>query len=129
MESIMESIMASALVIDDNRQAADSLCQLLELLEVSAEASYGPRAAMLALNTSIPGVIFLDLHMPGVDGFEVLAYLRRDPRLDLTPVIVITSDDQPETRRKALKLGAIDVIIKPARFSILETVLHQNHII
>jgi CheY-like chemotaxis protein len=121
--------MASALVIDDNRQAADSLCQLLDLLDVSAEASYGPRAAMLALNTTLPRVIFLDINMPGVDGFEVLAYLRRDPRLDETPVIVVTSDDQPETRRKALKLGAIGVIIKPATFGILESLLRQNHII
>ena len=117
----------SALVIDDNRQAADGLCQLLGLLDVPAEASYGPRAAMLALNESMPEIIFLDINMPGVDGFEVLAFLRRDPRLDKIPVIVVTSDDQPETRRKAIKLGAIDVIIKPARFDILESILRQLH--
>ena len=121
--------MPTALVIDDNRQAADSLSQLLTLLGVSAEIAYGPRAAMLTLNESIPGVIFLDIHMPGVDGFEILSYLRRDPRLDRTPVIVITSDDQLETRKKALKMGAIDVIIKPARFGILETLLSQYHLI
>ena len=121
--------MPSALVIDDNRQAADGLSQMLELLDFSIEVSYGPRAAMLALGKSIPEVIFLDINMPGVDGFEILSYLRRDPRLDKTPVIVVTSDDQPETRRKALKLGAIGVIIKPARFGILETLLRKYHLI
>ena len=116
--------MPTALVIDDNRQAADSLSQLLMLLGVSAEIAYGPRAAMLTLAESVPGIIFLDIHMTGVDGFEILSYLRRDP-----PVIVVTSDDQLETRKKALKMGAIDVIIKPARFGILETLLSQYHII
>ena len=121
--------MTSALVIDDNEQAADGLSRLLALLDVTAEVSYGPRAAMLALSKKIPEVIFLDINMPGVDGFEVLAYLRRDPRLDKTPVIVVTSDDQPETRKKAFKLGAIDVIIKPARYGILEILLRKHRII
>jgi CheY-like chemotaxis protein len=121
--------MPTALVIDDNRQAADGLSQLLALLDISAEISYGPRAAMLALSKSIPQIIFLDINMPGIDGFEVLAYLRRDPRLNKTPVIVVTSDDQNETRKKALKLGAIGVIIKPARFGILEKLLSQYHIV
>lgn len=121
--------MPFALVIDDNRQAADGLSQMLELLDFKVEVSYGPRAAMLALGKSVPEVIFLDINMPGVDGFEILSYLRRDPRLDKTPVVVVTSDDQPETRRKALKLGAIGVIIKPARFGILETLLRQYRII
>ena len=40
--------------------------------------------------------------MPGVDGFEVLAYLRREPRLAGLPVIIVTSDDQPETAQRAL---------------------------
>ncbi len=61
--------------------------------------------------------------MPGVNGTEILAYLRREPRLMSVPVFVITSDDQPETRRKVMKLGANVMIIKPATIDALEDAL------
>jgi DNA-binding NarL/FixJ family response regulator len=63
--------------------------------------------------------------MPGVDGIEILAYLRREPRLMPVPVFVITSDDQPETRRKVMKLGANVLILKPATIDELETALKK----
>ena len=91
--------MTNALVIDDNRQPADILCQLLSLLDIEAIPAYGSRAAMLHLREQVPDIVFLDLSMPGVSGFEVLAYLRREPRLIHVPVFIVTSDDQPETAR------------------------------
>jgi DNA-binding NarL/FixJ family response regulator len=63
--------------------------------------------------------------MPGVDGTEILAFLRREPHLIPVPVFVITSDDQPETRRKVMKLGANMMIIKPATIDILEDALRR----
>jgi CheY-like chemotaxis protein len=63
--------------------------------------------------------------MPGVDGIEVLAYLRREPRLMRVPVIVITSDDQPETRQRMLQGGAQALLIKPATIDSLETALKK----
>jgi DNA-binding NarL/FixJ family response regulator len=59
--------------------------------------------------------------MPGVDGTEILAYLRREPRFISVPVFVITSDDQPETRSKVMNLGATMMIIKPATIDALES--------
>ena len=67
--------------------------------------------------------------MPGVDGIEILAYLRREPRLIPVPVFVITSDDQPETRRKVMKLGATAMIIKPATIDVLENALVRAKIL
>jgi CheY-like chemotaxis protein len=70
-------------------------------------------------------LILLDINMPGVDGLEILAYLRREPRLKPVPVIVITSDDQPETGARVLKGGANAIIIKPATLEILESNLKK----
>lgn len=58
-------------------------------------------------------------------GIEILLYLRREPRLVRIPVIVITSDDQPETRRKVMGGGATDMIIKPATIDSLESALKK----
>ncbi len=60
-----------------------------------------------------PDCLFLDLNMPGVDGFEVLTHLRANPETQHLAVIVLTSDTDSETKLKALELGATDFLEKP----------------
>jgi len=117
--------MVEALVIDDNRSTADALLQMLALLEVPARVAYGSSAAMSMLSSFTPRFILLDITMPGVDGIEVLGFLRREPRLAAVPVLVITLDDQPETRERALNHGANALIIKPATLDVLEANLRK----
>ena len=104
--------MAEALIIDDNRSTADALRQMLAVLGLTARVAYGSSPAMTVLGKGpVPCFVLLDINMPGVDGIELLAYLRREPRLIPIPVFVVTSDDQPETRRKVMRLGASAIII------------------
>lgn len=118
--------MTEALIIDDNRTTADALGQMLNVLGFKTRLAYGSGAAMTMLAGGLtPNFICLDINMPGVDGIEILAYLRREPRLIPVPVFVITSDDQPETRRKVMKLGANVMIIKPATIDALEEALKK----
>ncbi|MBI1855321.1 MAG: response regulator [Chloroflexi bacterium] len=117
--------MNDAIIIDDNRSTADAMHQMLTVLDISARVAYGASPAMSLLGGFTPGLILLDINMPGVDGLEILAYLRREPRLIPIPVIVITSDDQPETRARVMKGGANAMIIKPATLESLEENLKQ----
>ena len=118
--------MTEALIIDDNRTTANALGQMLGVLGFKARLAYGSGAAMSILaGGHVPQFVCLDINMPGVDGIEILAYLRREPHLMPVPVFVITSDDQPETRRKVMKLGANVMIIKPATIDALEDALRR----
>ncbi len=117
--------MTEALIIDDNRSTADALLQMLGLLKVPARVAYGSSAALALLGSFTPGLILLDITMPGVDGIEVLGFLRREPRLAPVPVLVITLDDQPETRERAFRGGANGMIIKPATLDVLEENLRR----
>jgi CheY-like chemotaxis protein len=117
--------MTYALVVDDNRQMADALVQMLAVLGIKAKAAYGSGPGMVVLGAETPDVVFLDINMPGVTGHEVLMFLRREPRLLNTPVVIITSDDQPETKQRALALGASKVLYKPAEFDAIEEVLTE----
>jgi PleD family two-component response regulator len=122
--------MADALIIDDNRTTADALRQMLAVFGLQARVAYGSSPAMTILAGGfIPSFVFLDINMPGVDGTEILAYLRREPRLIPVPVFIVTSDDQPETRRKVMKLGATAMIIKPATIDVLEEALKKAKIL
>lgn len=63
--------------------------------------------------TRIPGLILLDIHMPEMDGFEVLRRLKEQPAYENVPVIFLTADDNAATQQKGLEAGAADFIQKP----------------
>lgn len=117
--------MKKSLIIDDNRQSADALISLLQLWDITARVALMPSAALAILKENIPEIIFLDVNMPGLDGFEVLAYIKREPNLMNIPVIIITSDDQPETYQRSIEGGAHDLIVKPVMHEALEMALKK----
>jgi two-component system sensor histidine kinase/response regulator len=124
-----------AFVIDDSRATADALSNMLTLLGITAQSLYGPRTGFYFLKEALEsspapvGLILLDLHMPGIDGFGMLAFFQRDPRLVKIPVVVVTSDDQPETAQRALQAGARQVLVKPVVFETLEKTLRELDLI
>jgi CheY-like chemotaxis protein len=121
--------MSLALVIDDNKSTTEVMVQMLKLWDIVARPVLSPGAAMGILSKEIPNIVFLDINMPGVDGFEVLAFLRREPRLAKVPVIIATSDDQPQTAKRAIEGGATAVLIKPVMVDMLEEILQKTGII
>ena len=121
--------MQEGLIIDDNHRTADALKQMLDVLELPARLAYGSGPALSLLSDFIPRFVCLDINMPGVDGAEILAYLRREPRLINVPVIVVTSDDQPETRQRMLQGGAQVVLVKPATIDALESALKKTGVL
>src|SRR5689334_789142 len=122
--------MTEALIIDDNRTTADALGQMLAVLGFKARLAYGSNAAMSILAAGFTAkFICLDINMPGINGTEILAYLRREPHLMSVPVFVITSDDQPETRRRVMQLGATAMLIKPATIDVLEGALKKARLL
>lgn len=117
--------MKNALVIDDNRETADALVMMLQMLNLDARAAYGPSPAMTLLNRNVPDLVLLDINMPGVDGLEILGYLRREPKFAEIPVVIVTSDDQKETRRRVLEGGATAMLIKPPLLNQIEDALKK----
>jgi hypothetical protein len=117
--------MFNALVLDDNRSTADSMVRVLIVLGLQARAAYGPGAGMAILKNERPDMIILDINMPGVSGFEILSFVAREPHLNKVPVFICTSDDQPQTRQKALQAGASDFLLKPVTVDTLEKVLNR----
>jgi CheY-like chemotaxis protein len=61
----------------------------------------------------LPSVIFLDVRMPRLDGFEVLERVKRDPELQSIPIIMVTSTDNQREIDRAYQLGANGYVVKP----------------
>ena len=69
-----------------------------------------------------PNLILLNLHLPGKDGFEVLAEIRENESLRSIPVIIFTTSSSTAERKRALSLGASDFISKPGTITgLIET--------
>ena len=97
----------------------DTPATLLVLMNLLTEQGYVVNPAeegALALTFTesvLPDLILLDVRMPGMDGFEVCARLKRNPRTRDIPVIFLTSSDQPDDKVRAFQCGAVDYISKP----------------
>jgi len=66
--------------------------------------------------SDVPRVVFLDLKLPKVDGFEVLRAMRTDPRTKNVPVVVITSSAEERDRMATYDIGANSYVVKPIEF-------------
>lgn len=69
--------------------------------------------ALIVLGDYEPTLILLDIHMPGIDGFETLAQIRQIERLSRIPVIFLTADDDSDAEVKGFEMGGDDFIRKP----------------
>lgn len=101
------------LVVDDTADIRYFLTTLLQdRYEVTAAAS-GEEGLQAALSDKRPEIILLDVMMPGMDGYEVMRRLARDPRTADIPVIFLTALGSVEEEQFGLDLGATDYITKP----------------
>lgn len=101
-----------ALIIDDEAPARAKVRRLLEGagdVEIAGEATTG-REAVAAIKRSRPDIVFLDIQMPGLDGFAVLDAIEASGD-ELPHVVFVTADDQLALR--AFDHGAIDYLLKP----------------
>jgi CheY-like chemotaxis protein len=110
-------------VIDDDKNAANFLADILKMLGHNPTVSYSPRSAITQFNLAIPDIVFLDLNMPGANGLDVCRYLRRDTRTARLPIIVLSAHDEREQIEAAQRAGANYYLIKPAVIEDLEKAL------
>jgi CheY-like chemotaxis protein len=68
-------------------------------------------------NSGNPAVVMLDLKMPRLDGIEVLAEIRSDPKLKLIPVVILTSSKEDKDLLNSYSLGANAYVVKPVDFN------------
>jgi CheY-like chemotaxis protein len=103
----------SILVVDDDRDNRESLASLLRYHGFSTEVAADGRNAVGKAQEQPPNAIILDLVMPEVSGYEVLAMLRSDARTRDIPVICLTGYTQ--ARERVIAEGFADFLLKPAR--------------
>ncbi len=113
------------LVVDDNRDAAESLGMLLKVLGSEVQIVFSGRDALEAMATFRPAVVLLDIGMPDMDGYEVAQRIREQPRFEDVTLIAMTGWGQERDRERSQAAGINHHLVKPADLATLESLLNS----
>jgi chemosensory pili system protein ChpA (sensor histidine kinase/response regulator) len=102
-----------ALVVDDSITVRRVTQRLLERNGMRVLTAKDGVDAVSLLQENLPDIILLDIEMPRMDGYEVAAHVRNDPRLKHIPIVMITSRVSEKHRARAIELGVDDYLGKP----------------
>jgi chemosensory pili system protein ChpA (sensor histidine kinase/response regulator) len=102
-----------AMVVDDSITVRRVTQRLLERNGMRVITARDGVDAVALLQENVPDVILLDIEMPRMDGYEVAAHVRNDPRLKDVPIIMVTSRVGEKHRARAIELGVDDYLGKP----------------
>ncbi|WP_246522719.1 ATP-binding protein [Gemmata palustris] len=111
------------LVVDDNRDAADSLALLLEVKGHEVRMAHDGPEALRVLETFRPDLIVLDIGLPGMNGYEVARRVRGSTELRAVTLVALTGWGQEEDRRRTRDAGFDYHLVKPADVTEIEKVL------
>ncbi len=104
------------IIVEDEPDTAEMFAEMMRLSGYRVLKCYGGAAAISLLTNEKPDAVVLDLMMPDLSGLEVLAYMRRDPRLAQIPVIVVSAKSLPSDIKQGLDAGASVYLTKPVAF-------------
>ncbi len=113
------------MVIDDNKDAAESMSMLFELWGHEVMCAYDGRAALAEAARYRPDAVFLDIGLPGMDGYEIAERLRELPESADSVLVAITGYGQDEDRRRSRAAGFDHHLVKPVAPETLQRLLES----
>jgi PAS domain S-box-containing protein len=113
------------LVVDDNQDAAEVLCMLLQSIGADAKAVDSGPAALATIPDYLPNVILMDIGMPGMDGNEVARRIREQPQFNNIKLIALTGWGQEKDRRLSHESGFDHHLTKPVNFKVLTELINS----
>jgi len=114
------------LVVDDNRDTADSMTVLLEIWGHEVSTAYDGPAALAMAAEYVPEIVLLDIGLPGMDGYTVARRLRELPGCETALLVAVSGYGRDEDLRRARAAGFDHQITKPVDPAQLETLLHAR---
>jgi len=105
--------MPTALIVEDEVEANKLLAMLLQLQGYQTDSAFNGAEALAKVRTHVPDVIFLDLMLPDLDGYEVCRSLKSAGTTSRIPVIIVTARVAAANRIQSFRAGADDFVPKP----------------
>jgi two-component system CheB/CheR fusion protein len=114
------------LVVDDDKDSADSLARLLRLGGHDAQVAYTGPIALLMIEKQKPDVVLLDIGLPQMDGYQVARKLREQPATQDLPIVAVTGYGQASDIERSKAAGMNLHLVKPVSVEDILTLLRQQ---
>jgi CheY-like chemotaxis protein len=114
------------LVVDDNRDAADSLAMILEMSGTEVAVAYDGEQALVLIEEETPDVVLMDIGMPVMDGYEVARRIRSTPGGERFHLVALTGWGQADDKERALATGFDEHLTKPIDPAVLAELLASS---
>lgn len=113
----MQSSGKKILVVDDNTDAANMTAQMLQLYGLDVRVAYGGAEGLALARATRPDLIFLDIGMPMMDGYQVAEAVRADDTLSKVMLVALTAWGDEASRNRARAAGFDMHLTKPAKIA------------
>ena len=110
---------------DDQLFFTDALKEIDSTIECRIANNGIEALELLKKMPVLPGILFLDLNMPLLNGYEFLNELKTETRLSIIPIVIFTTSNEPREAQMTRKLGADVFLSKPSEFGVLRSKLTQ----
>ena len=128
VNTIKDVIINKALIVEDNLINQKVLHKLLNKLNIPSDIAINGKEAVSFYNENDYDIIFMDLHMPEMDGFEATEKIHASPKYQINaiPIIAVTASAFDEDKVKAISKGMDDFITKPVVLKNLEEIIAKQ---
>jgi len=121
----MPSSQKTVMIIEDEADAAEMFGEMMRVNGFHVIKMFSSAPAIPMIMQEKPDVIILDIMMPDISGLEVLRYIRREPELAATPVIIVSAKSMPSDIKIGMEAGASVYLTKPVGFMDLKQAVEQ----
>ncbi len=115
----------TVIVVEDEPDAAELFAEMMRVSGFRVLKTFSSTPAISMIAQELPDIVILDIMMPDVSGLEVLRFMRREPHLKSTPVIVISARGMPSDIKEGLDAGATLYLTKPVGYLQLKRSVDQ----
>lgn len=106
----------TVMIIEDETDAAEMFAEMMRVNGFRVIKMFSSAPAISLIAQEKPDLIILDVMMPDISGIEVLRYIRRDPKLEKIPVIIVSAKSMPSDIKNGMDAGASLYLTKPVGF-------------
>ena len=114
------------LIVDDNKEAAEMLGMIVQRLGNEVRTAYGGRQGIDTAAEFRPELVFMDLRMPGMDGFEAARHIRQQPGGQAITLVALTGSGQDTDKKRTKEAGFHHHLVKPARRADLQALFARK---
>ena len=121
----MSTLNKTVIIVEDEPDAAEMFAEMMRVTGFDVIQLYSSVNAIETISAEQPDLVILDIMMPDISRLDVLRFMRREPALQDTPVILVSAKSMPADIQEGMDAGASNYLTKPVGFLELKKAVEE----